>query len=161
MKVLIVGCGRVGGMLAGRLDAEGNEVTIVDENQAAFAKNLPLSFNGATVLGNGVDMDVLRGAGIQEVDAFVIATNGDNRNIMGAQIAKEIFGVRRVLCKINDPIRAQTYRSKGIETWSRTTILSELVHEMLIGRDSEPGSLLDRARRREAMLAGDVVPQEE
>jgi trk system potassium uptake protein TrkA len=158
MKVLIVGCGRVGGLLAGRLDAEGQEVTIIDENRAQFDKNLPQSFNGTTVLGNGIDIDVLRNAGIQEVDAFVIVTQGDNRNIMGAQIAKEIFGVKRVLCKINDPIRAQTYRTRGIETWSRTTILSEIVREMLVG-GTEGRSLLDRARKRDAILAGDIVPE--
>lgn len=160
MKVLIVGCGRVGGMLAGRLDEEGHEVTIIDENPAQFGKNLPQSFNGTTVLGNGIDLDVLRGAGIQGVDAFVTVTQGDNRNLMGAQIAKEIFGVRRVLSKVNDPIRAQTYRSRGIETWSRTTILGELVHDMLLGTEGQVGSLLERARRREAMLAGDAVAQE-
>jgi trk system potassium uptake protein TrkA len=159
MKCLIVGCGRVGGLLAGRLDGEGHEVTIIDENTVAFAKNLPQSFNGATVLGNGIDMDVLRGAGIAETDVFVIVTQGDNRNLMGAQIAKEIFGVRRVLCKVNDPIRAQTYRSRGIETWSRTTILSEIVHEILLGRENETGTVVDRARKRDAMLAGDIVPE--
>src|ERR671937_50749 len=111
------------------------------------------------VLGSGIDMDVLRGAGIAEVEAFVIVTQGDNRNIMGAQVAKEIFGVRRVLCKINDPIRAQTYRSRGIETWSRTTILSEIVHEILLGRENETGTVVDRARKRDAMLAGDIVPE--
>ena len=160
MKVLIVGCGRVGGLLAGRLDTEGHEVTIIDENPAQFEKNLPQSFNGATVLGNGIDLDVLRGAGIQESDAFVILTQGDNRNLMGAQIAKEIFGVPRVLCKVNDPIRAQTYRSRGIETWSRTTILGELVHEVLLGRSGEPGSVLERARRVDATLAGDSAAEE-
>lgn len=159
MKVLIVGCGRVGGLLAGRLDSEGHDVTIVDENRAAFEKNLPQSFNGTTVLGNGIDMDVLRSAGVQEVDAFVTLTQGDNRNIMGAQIAKEIFGVRRVLCKINDPIRAQTYRGHGIETWSRTTILSELLHDMLSDGERDSGSLLERAQRQEAILAGDIVPE--
>jgi trk system potassium uptake protein TrkA len=159
MKVLIVGCGRVGGLLAGRLDDEGHDVTIVDENPTQFQKNLPQSFNGATVLGNGIDLDVLRNAGIQDVDAFVIVTQGDNRNIMGAQVAKEIFGVRRVLCKINDPIRAQTYRSRGIETWSRTTILSEIVHEILLGRENETGTVVERARKRDAMLAGDIVPE--
>ena len=157
MKCLIVGCGRVGGLLAGRLDSEGHEVTVIDENTAAFAKNLPQSFNGATVLGNGIDMDVLRGAGIAETDVFVIVTQGDNRNLMGAQIAKEIFGVRRVLCKVNDPIRAQTYRSRGIETWSRTTILSELIHEIITGRERDSGTLFERARRIEAAMSGDVV----
>jgi trk system potassium uptake protein TrkA len=76
---------------------------------------------------------------------------------MGAQIAKEIFGVRRVLCKVNDPIRAQTYRSRGIETWSRTTILSELIHEIITGRERDSGTLFERARRIEAAMSGDVV----
>ena len=157
MKVVIVGCGRVGGLLAGRLDAEGHEVTMIDENRAQFEKNLPAAFKGDTVLGNGIDIDVLRNAGVQEADTFVILTQGDNRNIMGAQIAKEIFGVRRVLCKINDPIRAQTYRSRGLETWSRTTILGELVHEIIFGREAESGTLLERARRNDAVMAGDLV----
>ncbi len=157
MRVVIVGCGRVGGLLAGRLDAEGHAVTVVDENRQTFDKNLPQTFKGNTVLGNGIDMDVLRSAGSQDADAFIILTNGDNRNIMGAQIAKEIFGVRRVLCKINDPIRAQTYRSRGIETWSRTTILAELIREMLFEREKDSGSLLERVRQVEAELAGEIV----
>ena len=157
MKVAIVGCGRVGGLLAGRLDAEGHDVTIIEENRTQFEKNLPASFKGNTVLGNGIDMDVLRNAGVQEAEVFIILTQGDNRNLMGAQIAKEIFGVRRVLCKVNDPIRAQTYRSRGIETWSRTTILGELIHEMLFQRESDSGALLERARRTDATLAGDLV----
>jgi trk system potassium uptake protein TrkA len=156
VKVVIVGCGRVGGLLAGRLDAEGHEVTVIDENRVQFEKNLPASFKGKSELGNGIDIDVLRSAGVQEADAFVMSTQGDNRNLMGAQIAKEIFGVRRVICKVNDPIRAQTYRSRGIETWSRTTILSEIVYEMLLERDAEAKPLLDRARRTEALLAGEL-----
>ncbi len=157
MKVVIVGCGRVGGLLAGRLDEEGHEVTIIEENRAQFEKNLPATFKGNTVLGNGIDMDVLRDAGAHQADAFVILTQGDNRNLMGAQIAKEIFGVRRVLCKVNDPIRAQTYRSRGIETWSRTTILAEVIHELLFEHTADSGTLLERVRRVEAGLAGDSV----
>jgi trk system potassium uptake protein TrkA len=156
MKVLVVGCGRVGGFIAGRLAAEGHEVTVVDESRAQFEKNLPQAFKGNTVLGNGVDMDVMRSAGIQGADAFVIVTQGDNRNIMGAQIAKEIFGVRRVLCKVNDPIRAQTYRSRGIETWSRTTILGEVVHDILLDHDAASGDLIERARKQDAILAGEL-----
>ncbi len=159
MKVLIVGCGRVGGLLAGRLDSDGHDVTIIDENRQAFEK-LPSSFAGNTALGNGIDMDVLRSAGIQGADAVLMLTEGDNRNLMGGQIAKEIFGVSRVICKVNDPIRAQTYRSRGLETWSRTTILGELLHEILLQREAESGTLLERARRADAILAGDMAPED-
>jgi trk system potassium uptake protein TrkA len=156
VKVLVVGCGRVGGLVAGRLAAEGHEVTVVDENRAAFEKNLPQAFAGNTVLGNGIDMDVLRSAGIQGVDAFIIVTQGDNRNLMGAQIAKEIFGVRRVLAKVNDPIRAQTYRKRGIETWSRTTILGEVIHQVLVEDGKGVDDLILRARRQDSLLAGEL-----
>lgn len=156
MRAVIVGCGRVGALLAARLDEEGHDVTIVDLERAAFEK-LPRSFRGNTLLGTGIDVDVLRQAGLQDADAFLSVTQGDNRNLMMAQIAREIFGVQRVLCKVNDPIRAQTYRSRGLVTWSRTTILSELVHQMLFDRESESGSLLAAARRADASLAGDLV----
>ena len=156
MRVVIVGCGRVGALVATRLDEEGHDVTIVDLERAAFEK-VPRSFRGNTLLGNGIDLDVLRQAGLQDADAFLSVTQGDNRNIMMAQIAREIFGVQRVLCKVNDPIRAQTYRSRGLVTWSRTTILTELVHQMLFGRESESGDLLAAARRADAALAGELV----
>ncbi|MEK7861245.1 MAG: NAD-binding protein, partial [Chloroflexota bacterium] len=95
MNVLIVGCGRVGGFLAGLLDAEGHSVTIVDLERPAFA-HLPAAFGGTTFLGNGTDLDVLRQVGVDKVDAFLALTQGANRTLMAAQIAKEIFGVSRV-----------------------------------------------------------------
>jgi trk system potassium uptake protein TrkA len=157
MRVVIVGCGRVGALLAGRLDEEGHETTVVDRESAAFER-LPQSYKGGTLLGNGIDIDVLRSAGLDQADAFFTLTDGDNRNIMAAQIAREIFGVERVICKINDPIRAQTYRSRGLLTWSRTTILTELLLDMLLDRE-DGSALLDRARHIEAVLSGDVVEQ--
>src|SRR5215831_12876345 len=130
MNVVIVGCGRVGATLAGILDAEGHDVTIIDTERASFA-HLPAAYKGATFLGNGSDIDVLRQNGIGKADAFLSLTQGDNRNLMAAQIAKEIFGVKRVLAKVNDPIRSEIYREKGITTVSRTTILAVLLHAML------------------------------
>ncbi len=159
MKIVILGCGRVGGLLAGLLDDGGHEVTIVDLESKAFEMHLPGGFRGNTVLGDGMDADVLRSAGLDGADAFIALTQGDNRNIMAAQIAREIFGVKRVLCKINDPIRAQTYRSRGLETWSRTTILTEIIRELLFKEESLSGALLERAQRMEAKLSGDMLAE--
>lgn len=159
MKVVILGCGRVGGLLAGRLDAEGHEVTVVDMERTAFEMHLPATFKGSTLLADGRDIDILRQAGLEGADVFFALTEGDNRNLMTAQVAREIFGVKKVICKVNDPIRAQTYRAKGLITWSRTTILTELLHDMLRDRERESGTLLDRARRAEAKLSGDLVEE--
>ncbi len=156
MRVIIAGCGRVGALLAGRLDAEGHQVTVVELDRAQFAR-LSQDFHGNTVLGDGRDIDVLREAGLDRADAFFALTQGDNRNIMAAQIAREVFGVGRVICKINDPIRAQTYRSRGLVTWSRTTILAELLRDILTDNEGDSGSLLQRARKAEAVLSGDTV----
>lgn len=154
MKILITGCGRVGGFVAGLLDSEGHNVTIVDLDRTAFAMHLPQSFKGTTFLGNGTDLDVLRKVGAEEADAFLALTQGDNRNVMAAQVAKEIFRVQRVIAKVNDPIRAQVYREKGIITFSRTTILGHLVHAMLLGEPEIGEKLLERTLRTERALAG-------
>ncbi len=155
MKIVIIGCGRVGAFLAGLLDAGGHDVTIVDLERAAFG-HLPADFHGTTLLGNGTDMEVLRQAGIDKADALFTLTQGDNRNLMAAQVGKEIFGVRQVIAKVNDPIRANTYRTHGIGTFSRTSILGTLLEAMLLG-DPEVGKvLMERARGHEARLAGQV-----
>jgi trk system potassium uptake protein TrkA len=154
MKIVITGCGRVGGFLAGLLDAEGHQVTIVDLDRAAFASHLPSTFKGTTYLGNGTDLDVLRNVGADEADAFIALTQGDNRNVMAAQIAKEIFRVKRAVAKVNDPIRAQVYREKGIITFSRTTILGHLVHAMLFGEPEIGEKLMERTLATERALAG-------
>lgn len=140
MRIVIIGCGRVGGFLAGLLDAEGHDVTVVDLDRAAF-QHLPTTYKGNTYLGNGADLDVLRKVGVDTAEAFLALTEGDNRNLMAAQIAKEMFRVQRVIAKVNDPIRAQIYREKGITTISRTTILGTLMHAMLMD-DREVGEVL-------------------
>lgn len=153
MKVLISGCGRVGGFVAGLLDSEGHDVTVIDIDKAAFV-HLPDGFKGTTHLGNGVDLDVLRGLGIDKADAFLALTQGDNRNLMAAQIAKEIFRVKTSVAKVNDPIRAQIYREeKGIVTFSRTTILGILVHAMLMNETEVGEVLMERTMDHENKLA--------
>jgi len=156
VNIVIIGCGRVGAFLAGLLDEGGHAVTVVDLEKASFA-HLPESYKGNTHLGNGTDMDVLRAAGIESAEAFVALTQGDNRNLMAAQVAKEIFGVRRVIAKVNDPIRANLYRSQGITTFSRTSILGTLLQAML-DQDPEVGKLLlEKALAHERKLAGETA----
>ena len=130
MKVVIMGCGRVGAQLAAMLDAEGHQVSVLDVNSHSFNR-LPLTFGGMALLGDGTDEDSLRKAGIEEADAFVAVTQGDNRNIMAAQIAKLIFGVSKVVCRIYDPLRGELYDALGLEAISPTTIFAQLLRERL------------------------------
>jgi len=131
MKVIIMGCGRVGSELAAQLDREGHQVTILDINPEAF-RYLPPDFKGRRLVGNGIDQDVLRKAGAEEADAFVATSPGDNRNVMAAQIAKHIFDVPKVVCRIFDPIREEIYRGLGLETISPTKVTAHLLKEVLV-----------------------------
>jgi trk system potassium uptake protein TrkA len=130
MKVIIMGCGRVGANLATLLDAEGHVVTVLDTDSYAF-RRLPQGFKGKALVGNGIDEEALKRAGIQQADAFVAVTQGDNRNIMAAQIARHIFNVRRVLCRIYDPLRQELYESLGLESISPTTLFAEMLKQRL------------------------------
>ena len=133
MKIVILGCGRMGSTMARRLLAEGHDVTVIDQNQDAFRRLK--DFEGKLVYGNGLDPDVLKRAGIEEADAFVAVTNGDNRNITSVQIAKEIFHVPKVLARIYDPMRAGAYGDLGIPTICTTMIGAGLMVDFLLGRE--------------------------
>lgn len=115
MKIIIVGCGRVGSYLARRLQEDGHGVTVVDKDNTAFARLGP-GFGGKLVVGTGIDEDVLRRAGIAQADIFIAVTNWDNTNVMAAQVAREVFGIRRVICRIYDHLREEIYRELGLET---------------------------------------------
>ncbi len=130
MKVIIMGCGRVGAQLAILLDKENHKVTSLDINVDSF-RRLPAEFKGKALLGNGLDEDILKKAGIEEADAFIAVTQGDNRNIMAAQIAKHIFNVPRVICRIYDPLRRDLYSMLGVEALSPTTIFAQMLKEKL------------------------------
>ena len=130
MKVLIMGCGRVGGRLAGLLDADGHDVTVIDTDSYSF-RRLPPEFNGKALVGNGTDEDVLKRAGIEEADVFIALTQGDNRNVLASQIAKHVFNVPRVICRFYDPLRQELYQSLGLETHSPTTIFAQMLREKL------------------------------
>ena len=152
MRVVIVGCGRTGAALTELLVQAKHDVTVIDVDRAALSR-LSQPFKGTTLQGNGTDMDILRQAGIDKADAFIALTEGDNRNLMAAQVAKQIFGVKTVIAKVNDPIRAHTYRRHGISTFSRTSILATLLDAMLMG-DPEVGKvLIERSKALEATLA--------
>ncbi|HET8571177.1 MAG TPA: TrkA family potassium uptake protein [Candidatus Limnocylindria bacterium] len=124
MKVMIIGCGRVGARTAAELDRRGEKVTVVDDDARAFNR-LPPTFGGVTVRGTGTDEDVLRGAGAELSDVLMALTEGDNRNALAAQLGKHTFGIPRVIAKINDPLRAEAYRALGMETICRTVMLSD------------------------------------
>lgn len=130
MRVLIMGCGRVGATLATNLDRDGHDVTVLDLNDAQF-RRLPPDFRGTSVVGNGIDQDTLRRAGIESADAFAAVTQGDNRNLMASQIAKHIFRVPKVVCRIYDPIREELYRGMDLETVSPTLVISTLLREAI------------------------------
>ena len=132
MKVLIMGCGRVGGRLASLLDEDGHEVTVLDNDIYSF-RRLPPTFGGAALFGNGIDQEALKKAGIEEADVFVALTQGDNRNVMSCQIAKHIFNVPRVMCRIYDPLREEMYSALGLETISPTKVFAQLLKEKLEG----------------------------
>ena len=132
MKLVIVGCGRVGAMAAVALSKAGHQVTVIDINRRAFDRLGP-DFNGEMVLGNGIDEDVLREAGIETADGFASLTNGDNRNIMAAQIAREIFKVPRVITRIYDPMRQDVYTELGLNTVCPTLSGARKIHAMLKG----------------------------
>ena len=124
MRVIIVGCGRVGARVATALDERGDKVTVIDHSQRAFAR-LPQTFKGETVRGNGTDEDIMRSAGAEQADLVMALTEGDNRNALAAQLAKHRFGVPRVIAKVNDPLRGEAYRALGLETICRTIILGD------------------------------------
>ena len=132
MKVMIMGCGRVGARLASLLDADGHTVTVLDNDTYSF-RRLPPTFRGTALFGNGIDEEALRKAGIEDVDIFVAMTQGDNRNVMSCQIAKHIFNVPRVMCRIYDPLREEMYSTLGLETISPTKVFAQLFKEKLEG----------------------------
>lgn len=131
VNVVIMGCGRVGSTVAGRLDTEGHQVTIIDLDTQAF-RRLPRSFLGNRFVGSGVDDRVLIAAGIRDANAFIALTQGDNRNLLSAQMAKHFFGVQTVVTRVYDPLRAELFGRLGLRTFSPTNISADLAYEALV-----------------------------
>ena len=130
MRVVIMGCGRVGSRLASIMDTEGHHVTVIDRLPDALAR-LPATYNGGAVVGDGTDEEVQREAGVPEADVFVAVTQGDNRNVMASQLAKCVFNVDKAICRIYDPIRQEIFRDLGLLTFSPTTVLTGLIHDTI------------------------------
>lgn len=131
MYVIIVGCGRVGSELARLLSNEGHNVVIIDKNQVSFER-LGGSFNGLTLVGNGFDLKLLRQAGIEKTDAFCAVTNGDNTNLISAQVAKKIFKVPKVIARVYDPQRAYIYGALGLDIISGTILFAAMLRDKII-----------------------------
>ena len=149
MRIVIMGCGRVGAALASDLNREGNEVTILDIDPSAF-RFLPDDFNGIRIVGNGIDVDVLRRIRLDRADAFVSATRGDNRNVMAAQLAKYIFGVKVVASRVFDPLREEMYRNMGLRTINPTRVQTHRLKRVLeASSDDEANELVHEFMRQD------------
>lgn len=134
-----MGCGRLGARVAGELEADGHDVSVIDYDSDAFL-HLPSGFRGRTIEGNGVDEDVQREAGVPGADVFMALANGDNRNAMAAQVAKHLHGVDRVVARIFDPERAEVYRELGVRAVNPTEVVTEQVREAAFGSERGSGS---------------------
>jgi len=144
LHVVIMGCGRLGSTLAHNLDARGHSVAVIDQNADAF-RRLGAEFGGTTVTGIGFDRDVMRSADIERADAFAAVSSGDNSNIIAARVARETFGVDRVVARIYDARRAQVYERLGIPTvatirWAADRMMRHLVPEGTVEVFRDPTS---------------------
>lgn len=141
MKIVVMGCGRVGAALAAELSSEGNDVLVLDIDASAF-RFLPDDFRGSTHVGNGIDVDVLERIRVRDADAFVSTTRGDNRNVMAAQIAKHIFGVKIVATRVFDPLREEMYRNMGLRTINPTRVQAKRLKRVIQAPSDEAASEL-------------------
>ena len=140
MKAIVIGCGRVGSSIAKQLDREGWEVVAIDEKEEALGR-LGQDWAGGFVVGHGMDTSVLRRAGIEDADAVVVSTDGDNTNIVVGQVAQKRFGIECVVVRLLDPARAEFYASQGMRTICPTSTaidgLSEAVRTCVARQPAE------------------------
>src|ERR671933_128228 len=128
MQAIIIGCGRVGSTVAKRLASEGWDVTAIDEKEAALSR-LGEDWAGGFIVGHGMDTAVLNDAGIEDADAVVVATDGDNTNIVIGQVAQKRFGVECTVVRILDPARADFYAQRGLRTVCPTSTAIDVLTE--------------------------------
>lgn len=162
MHMIIVGCGRVGSTVGRQLDSAGHDVVVIDRKADAF-RRLGDSFGGRTMTGVGFDRDVLTSAGITRDSAVMAVTSGDNSNILIARVAREMFGVERVVARIYDPKRAEIYARLGISTvatvsWTSNRIMRAVLPDVGMTDWSDPTSTYNLVERRiSASHAGKTV----
>jgi trk system potassium uptake protein TrkA len=131
MYIIIVGCGRVGSELAKLLSSEGNNVVVIDKSASSFER-LGNTFNGLSLTGNGFNLVLLRQAGIEKADAFCAVTNGDNTNLISAQVARKIFNVPKVIARVYDPRRANIYTALGLDIISGTILFASMLRDKIV-----------------------------
>jgi trk system potassium uptake protein TrkA len=130
MNVVVVGCGRVGSQLATMLSVEGHNVTVIDKRDEAF-KRLGSTFNGVTIKGLGFDEEVLEEAGIREADVFAAVTDLDNTNLMAAEVARKLFGVKHVVARLYNTQRERTYQQLDLDYVCGTTLVAQNLLEKI------------------------------
>jgi trk system potassium uptake protein len=135
MKIIVMGCGRVGSQVSLILTDRGHDVTVIDHRDLDAVTRLGPGFKGRIINGLGFDESVLVSAGIKKADAFIAASSTDNANIVGARIAKNIFKVPRVVARLFDPRRAEIYQRLGLKTISTTTMGAERIYELVTHSD--------------------------
>ncbi len=131
MRIVIAGCGRVGTDLAVTLSEEGHDVSVIDDRPGIF-RRLGTRFNGTTHDGLAYDVRLLKEAGIEFADVFVSVTDTDNANMMSAQVAKQVFGVPKVIARLDDPSREDAYRALDVPFVAGAKLASKVIHEMII-----------------------------
>jgi len=137
MNVVIIGSGRVGSSIAKLLQSEGWDVTVIDEKEEALSR-LGANWPGGFVVGHGMDTEILHRAGVEDADAVVVATNGDNTNIVIGQVVKKRYGIDCVVVRVLDPARAEFYAQRGMQTVCPTqTAISVLVDAVRASQKQE------------------------
>lgn len=166
MNVLIVGCGKLGARLAEVFCHHGHNVSIVDRNKESF-NLLSEDFDGMTIVGMPMDLEILRSAGVEGCDAVAVVTPDDNLNITVSQIVKEFFGVENVVARIIDPARQKVFRHFGLKTTCQTTLTCDAIFSVITHNDDErqltfgTSTLGFTLRNVDSMMIGrtvDVVP---
>lgn len=135
MKIIVMGCGRVGSQVSLLMAERGHNVTVIDHRDTDALVRLGSGFKGRVINGLGFDEKILMEAGIKEADAFIAASSSDNANIVGARIARNIFKVPRVVARLFDPRRAEIYQRLGLKTISTTTMGAERIYELVTHSD--------------------------
>ncbi len=144
MRVIVMGCGRVGSTVARRVAAAGHAVTVLDTDRYSFRRLAP-GFPGQSLVGDGTRHRSLEEAGIRDADAFLALTQGDNRNILASQIAKHLYSIPTVVTRVYDPYRAEIFGQLGLNTFSPTNVGADMAWAALFGSEDPAGAAAARA----------------